>query len=156
MNVIALLIGVLVALAACSSVPAPALQERLRPNQPPRIAGQWPITTAPGGRLPQVPLLRGCPQGRGIQRPTSNTISPSSPPALIILMVWAITKTTAQYRPARNTYIRTKTEKNIRNYCNIEQKCISLQRVERSAQTGLRHPDNPKSRKPSIIRSPLD
>ena len=28
-------------------------------------------------------------------------------------------------------------------------------RVERTAQTGLRHPDNPKSRKPSIIRSPL-
>ena len=35
------------------------------------------------------------------------------------------------------------------------EKRLSLLRVERAAQTGLRHPDNPKTRKPSIIRSPL-
>ena len=37
----------------------------------------------------------------------------------------------------------------------IAGKCIPLQRVERIAPTGLRHPDNPKTCKSSIIRSPL-
>ena len=35
-----------------------------------------------------------------------------------------------------------------------ERKHLSLQRVERIAQTGLRHHDNPKTSKSSIIRIP--
>ena len=48
------------------------------------------------------PPLKG---GKGDSKhaPTKSTKRPSSPPAPIILMVWAITKTTAQCPPAANT-----------------------------------------------------
>ncbi|MBQ6730138.1 MAG: hypothetical protein IJQ83_08415, partial [Bacteroidales bacterium] len=46
-------------------------------------------------------------------------------------------------------------QKNEHKACHIKLKCIPLQRVEGIAQTGLRHPDNPKTSQSSIIRSPL-
>lgn len=46
---------------------------------------------------------------------------------------------------------RKKSEQKV---CRIEQKCIPLHWVERTAHTGLRLPDNSKLRKASIIRSP--
>ena len=55
-------------------------------------------------------------------------------------------------KPLIHTY---KPSKNEQKVCQIEQKYISLQRVERIAQTGLWHPYNPKTSKSSIIRSPL-
>ena len=44
-----------------------------------------------------------------------------------------------------------KPSKNEPNVRQIEKKHLPLHRVERTAQMGLRHPDNQKTRKPSII-----
>ena len=52
--------------------------------------------------LSEVPLCKG---GRGDSKhaPAKSTKRPSSPPAPIILMVWATTKTTVPCPPAANT-----------------------------------------------------
>ncbi len=51
--------------------------------------------------------------------------------------------------------LRKRTKISAMSTCHIKQKRIPLQRVEGIAQTGLRHPDNPKTSQSSIIRSPL-